>query len=289
MAAPHRPSEMPVAAETELFPLRPSRSVTLSEAMRDYKLWFAVPLVVLLCAAAAVGLLRSPVYTAQARLSVGGTDLTRPSVLAAGGAAEALSAVLSRSLTADPVLESISKKVDVPTSNIQADLVGSPIPDTNLILIDASSGSDSDAVRLANAASLSVIGFINRLNGTNQHQVEARLKAAVLDLAKKQKVNDADPSAKRRADVHIAQLRKDSLEAAYRTSLNSEQAVLRVFDPAGRATSDRVSKLELLLFIGLAVGLILGAALALWRARSDAAALANREGPRSPRRSRSHG
>jgi len=250
-------------------------SVTLAGAIADHKALFLIPPVVLLAVALAIGMARSPVYTASARLSVGGTDLARPSVLAAGGAAESLGAGFSRALTADPVLKRVSQEVGSPVSTIRDRLHGSPTPDTNLIVIEATGDTARDAINLANFASLSLIRYSNRLNDAEQRDVEARLEQAVRQLEAKKSIDSAASSAESRAAVEVAQLRRDSLAAAYRLKINSEQAVLRVFAPAGDATSDRISTLELLLFIGLALGLILGATLALWRAQADAAVAAD--------------
>ena len=61
----------------------------------------------------------------------------------------------------------------------------------------------------------------------------------------------------------------DGAKNAYQTRQANGAALsdLEVLSPAAAATSDRIRKLQLLTFIGLAVGVAAGAALASFRAR----------------------
>jgi hypothetical protein len=71
-----------------------------------------------------------------------------------------------------------------------------------------------------------------------------------------------------RLDFLTSKLRSDSLGNRYLSKEVSPlpQNLLQLVVPAATASSDRVSVLERLILVGLVIGLVLGAALALWRA-----------------------
>lgn len=237
-----------------------------------------VPPVLLVAAAVAVGLLRPVRYTANARLVVGGTNVNRANVLATGGSAEALTGVFGRALNARGVVDPVSRQVGMKRSEVAARLSGSPVPKSTLVLITAEGKSPRQAVRLANAASGSLITYANTLTSASSEQLAGQLKKASFELTRTKRDQRRLQSSRRprgsglldaaNANVQVAELRVRSLRSAYQSDQSSAsgQNVLQSFDTAVGATSDRRSTLQLLIVAALIAGVLMGAALGLFRA-----------------------
>jgi hypothetical protein len=252
----------------------PGGRVGVAEAIGWHWITFAIPVVVITGLAALVGLSRTPDYTAEAKLAIGG-----PASLAGFAAnSESLAEGYSQAMHAPGVIRRISRGAGTPPEQSGSRVTASSTVGSPLVRVQATDATSTGAIKLANAASSALIGYINRLNddaGAGQALLKEfedatvkinRLSARLKSL----KSSGADPNTitEARAARDAAKLQARSASADYQTSQTNRASGgrLQVLSPAGQATSDRLSKLELLIFIGLAVGIAVGAALASIRA-----------------------
>lgn len=244
--------------------------------------WGTVLAVVVLfvAAAAALGAKRHPEYTAQARLSVGRIFVEDPAAVPGIlQANEELAANYSRVIDATPVVARTRRLAGTSAGSVTA----TPLLGSTLITVSAKASTAASAVRLANAASTALADYVNAQNrvGQNAEVVFSRFRRAALayrrlldvqnQLADEYSVNPTDSarSALDRASAAVlaAALRRDTLSASYQSVVQAGNATPKVqpFSRALGATSDRRSRLELLVLIGLVAGLAVGSALALLR------------------------
>jgi capsular polysaccharide biosynthesis protein len=233
------------------------------------------PALVLLSAGIGVGAVRSPTYTAQASLIIGGSDPASPNFGGNVSAAGSLAGAYSRTVVATPVVNSISAKLRVSRSTVTSSLSAAPVPDSPAFNIIATGRSARVAVAMANAANTAVLAYVNTLNSSSRstQKLLAAYEAASVKVNHDNTVlaaagrNPGDTAAinAARAQRDRDQLIFNSLGSAYNAALqaNPPTTGVSVLTTASSATSDRKSTIELLGFIGLVVGALLGVALAV--------------------------
>jgi capsular polysaccharide biosynthesis protein len=265
-------------AEAQFGPRRP----TVVEAVRRRPLLIVLPVLVLLIGAAAYGLNRTPVYTAEARLSVGRIDLSQPGALNGFAAATPLLAtVYSRAVSAAAVIQQVSRDTGVTPLNVRRRLDSTPIPDTSLFTISATGDDRDAAIRMANSASEALKDFVRTTNTSPDDNAPTLLRAyrdeqvnvveaSQTSASARERLARSDTAANRAAvaqaagDLAAAQLRAKSAAAAYSTSVagTSINPSVTILAPASFAVSDRSSKFQIYCFAALVAGLVLGIALA---------------------------
>lgn len=248
------------------------------EAALRHPILALLPVVALVAAGAAVGLLRAPTYSAKARINVGRVDVpayTLQNVIAGNAT---LAGSYARAATAPAVVAPAARAAHMSPDMALSNLSATQVPGTTLITVNADGSSAAQAVALANAGGRGLIDYITAL--TRQQEgggALARFRAAQLrtDRARIRyaKIAHREPShsaalQQARLDVLTAQLRSQSLSTKYVAGEAGPdpQNLMQLVGPATAASSDRTSMLERLILVGLAVGIILGLALALVRA-----------------------
>jgi uncharacterized protein involved in exopolysaccharide biosynthesis len=214
-------------------------------------------LTVALVVAAAYASLRSPEYTAQAQLTVTQGDATTN---------EALAATYSRAATAGPVIKATAKRTGFDPADVGANVSASPVADSSVITLEAESGSAAKAVNLATAVSEALVDYVNRLNrGTDRAapllQLYGVARRQLTRAERRQESLQRDKASAKalaQADVAVAEanLRVQSLSSRYRSvqlEAGPAQAV-QILTPAGQASSDRSSVLQLAILAGLVLG-----------------------------------
>ena len=257
------------------------------EAVRRHPLLALAPLVALTALALAYGLTRSPTYTAESRLSVSRIGLTSPGALNGFPiASAALASTYSRAIGADPLVTDVARRTGHSASEIRRVLTSTPVPSSPIIRVMATGDSEQEAIRTANDGSAALQRYITRLNNDNPNAVRLRerYREASLLAAKRRRERDRlesvfgrTPNAQesRRlaaidAKVDEARLQTQILRTALTDaeSTQSTASILQRLSGASVAVSDRFSRLQLLVFIGVAAGSLLGIALAtLWANR----------------------
>jgi uncharacterized protein involved in exopolysaccharide biosynthesis len=243
-----------------------------------------VSIVVFVGAGAAFALLRTPTYTATARLAVGRIDITSPGALSGYAiATESLATGYSRTVTALAVAKEVSDATGISVKDVQSHVSSTPVPESPVFRIEGSAPNARQAIVLANAASHSLIQYTAKLNQSNPDSARLyrRYKAAILHrkLAKQQlNVARGDAAARpspaaeeevdvARSEVEGSSLQVEALAKAYTASIQSQVAtqLIQVISPATEASSDKRSTFMIFTFIGLVIGLLVGAAVAFVR------------------------
>jgi uncharacterized protein involved in exopolysaccharide biosynthesis len=251
-------------------------------AVMLYPFTVVICALVLCGAGVLVGFTRDPTYTASSELLVGNLSIGDPSAIpGAVGAAQALAGVYARLLDANDVQHDIAAKTagDEPVS-----ISASPVIESPLIEITAMSKSEDAAIGAANAAGGSLSAYVNDLRspGGQTTQIVKQYREAQLRYQEKleafnqlkaqsgpnpteseqQQINEAS------ADVQAAKLKRASIAALYSRGQNikASQPNLDLYERAFVASNDRGSKMQFAGALGLVAGLLLGAALATFRA-----------------------
>jgi uncharacterized protein involved in exopolysaccharide biosynthesis len=258
----------------------------LSAARRH---WFVALLPVLLFVggAVALGLKRPARYTATANLSVGHVYVSNPTGIATIiDATQALAAVYSRAIHSGEVLQDTQRRLGQ-GSSVSGSFSATPLPNSPLIKVTAESSSARGAVALANTSADALALYVNRQVRDNsasatlsdryrEASLRYRQQLDIRNRLKRRYERDqtrANKAARDRAAAaaDTALLRREALRASYEQAVQGGTSSIGVesFSRASGATSDRKSKTQILVFVGLLGGLAAGAALALLRAARD--------------------
>lgn len=234
-----------------------------------------LPVILLVGAAVAIGLIRSPEYTSEARLSVGGLNLTRQSIPGYTTAVQQLAVAYSRAIAATGVVGPVAKHLRLSPADVVDQVSATPIQGSPVVRVIAHSDSPREAVRLADASADSVVRYADQLNsGTSQSQPLLRRYIAASRAMRKAQSTSArlKPGSKRwrvaQTRQDIARLRLQTSGALYGQSQVGQATtnLVQKLAPASAATSDRSSVLERLAAGGLIAGLLIGVGLAVLRA-----------------------
>lgn len=257
--------------------------VGVIEAMRWHWRLVLIPVVLLVGIGLAFGLLRAPQYTATANLSVDFGAQNPSSLSGSVTAAQALAESYARAIDATPVVLQVSRKTATPRNEVTDHISASPIPDSTVVKVSGTAESANAATKLANVSATALTRYIATLNGTRQGSapVLAQFRQAESvyqdrlshqeELAARVEANPSDEAAagelrEARVKTQVALLKKNSVGELYGASQQAYVAPLRFLNVASSASSDRLSRLQLLGFIGLVAGLAVGAALATVKA-----------------------
>jgi hypothetical protein len=261
----------------------PVDRIGVFEAIRWY--WGTVLLSILVFAGAgvALGLARHPSYSADSRLEVRVAAHTPEGLPAAVAAAQDLASTYARQLESPSIQKQVAKASNISKANVAQDVSATPITGTAIVKVSASAPTGGEAVALANNGGHALHKYVERRNshvGKVSAPVVSRAQAAIRlyqrRLDRQQKLQgevSAAPSHTTRQALKQAKLRtqeagleRNAAQQAYTESQLSYTAPLQTLSPAGSATSDRQSMIQILALIGAAAGLAIGAALATWRA-----------------------
>jgi hypothetical protein len=233
----------------------------------------------------AFGLVRPPVYTADARLIVGqGVNITDPSAVAGLAPAEAsLASDYSRLISTQSVIADAGAQLGHPDS-LGGTLDASPIPESDIIRVDGSAGSAAAAQALTNAGAKALVDEVNDIinannqalntdlaqyrsfesqisNDTAQEQADQnRLASPKADTASLQ-----DQITTLKSDIDALQLEATAVDDDYTAQyspVQEEEEVLRVSSPAAPTGNDKSEFLEIGVMAGLLGGALVGVAVA---------------------------
>ncbi|MFN8109899.1 MAG: Wzz/FepE/Etk N-terminal domain-containing protein [Thermoleophilia bacterium] len=261
---------------------QPSARRALTDAVIDRPLLLVLPTLVGLLLGLAYGLLRTPTYTAEARLAVARIDVQTQALPAMAAAVQSLAVTYARLTTADAVIKDTADVLNVSQDTVRGRLSASPIPGSPLFRIEASAGSSADAIATANAAGSALKEYVARINGDTTTSVKfiglyqlavrdraddaAAVRAALRVAAKHRNPITLQRVSNARARLAGAQLRVAANQALYQESLAGQTStrVIQTLNPAARASSDRASALQRWVLILTALGLLVGLVLVMW-------------------------
>lgn len=279
------------AGDAEAAPGRPAgriRSYGPMESIARRPLLALAPVLVLVTLAAALGVLRAPVYTAEARLLVG--SLARNFTPADGlvAANQELTGIYSRVVGSPEHLELTAQELgqDVPADAVDA----SPVPESPFIRVEATGDTQEQAVERADAAAAALATYGAELRGQavardddllaelttkSEELTQARLTRDTREEAYNDLVDSASPSAAALESARVAlveaegalastELEFDALREQYNASDTSTRGGIELneFSAAEPKGSDRRSTFVLYVAAAALIGGLIGAALA---------------------------
>lgn len=246
-------------------------------------------LVVCICAAALAaigvgyGLKREPTYTASATLQVGQVNPNSPGFYGYVQSATSLATAFSRSIEAAPVLAAIQQRLKLAPAAALPRLSAEPLPLSPAFRVIATGPTQGAAISLANTASRAVINYESKSNSANPEAASllrgyrsaslalGATEAKLSYLEKHHALINQLPGAE--AARSAAQVKLKAISDAYVSAVTSQaprSGLVSLVAGASSAASNRKSKVEMLGFIGLLLGLICGCLIAVLRERRRA-------------------
>ena len=245
-------------------PTNPRTSV--GDAMRWHWLTVLISVVLLTGVAVAVGLLRQPHFTAQTTLTVNQASAGAGGLVGFADASGALASGYSRAITATDVTTPVAQKAGLPAATVASDISASPVPQSPVIQVHATADSGPLAIRLANLAGKSLVAYVGRINRSsgastgllNQYATASARSTNLNNRLSSLRYSGADAATIRKARKQrdAAKLEQQALGTTYQQAKEGETIAkpLQVLSPTSTANSDRSSKLELLVMVGLVGG-----------------------------------
>jgi Mrp family chromosome partitioning ATPase/capsular polysaccharide biosynthesis protein len=224
------------------------------------------------------GLVRAPSYTATTQLYVQVQATEAADVANIAEASAALAPAYSRLVHAGAVVGPVARQLRMTPTDVVSHTSASPIPVSPVVRIRADARSAERAISLANLTAESLAQHVRAMNeasGTAEALLQrfeqaTRAYGAARDVQLRlEKLYATTPTAAiraaldaSRAAAETAQLKLETARARYATAEAAPILGLTSLGQAQSATSDKWSKLALLLFICLLAGLAIGVAVA---------------------------
>jgi capsular polysaccharide biosynthesis protein len=226
--------------------------------------------------ALAIALIRSPKYTAESRINVGRVNVPPYTLQGVIIGNQSLAQSYSRAISAPDVANAAARAAHLSPATAVSNLTATPVPQSTVIRIRATSESERGAVGLANGASRGLRAYVIKLNhnaqGTEVLDEYGRSLRAVA-AARRRLGAAGTASARQRAGFQLqtAELKAKTLGQQYQFQAGNEAPpnLVQVLAPAVSATSDFSSRLQELLLVGAVAGLCVGIALALLRSNLE--------------------
>jgi hypothetical protein len=226
-----------------------------------------------------MGLLRDPVYKAEAQLFVGSFDVRSVAIPGFVTASNQLADAYSRLAASDAVVVPVARQLGLTRAQTRERLSSSNVPQSPVVRITAEGPSRRAAVELARAASNQTVTVVRGL--TTRADDAAQLLTRFTAAAAKSQVADAraarlrDQRAPQKAILaaqtasETAKLDVQTLGALYGQARGSSggAAQAHVVNAAATATNDRDDVLQQLVLLAVVAGLVAGAGLATLRQR----------------------
>jgi uncharacterized protein involved in exopolysaccharide biosynthesis len=253
---------------------RPPRLGILEAILRSLPL-VILPVLLLVGGAVAYGLTREPTYTSEARLNVGGLSLTTETIPGYTAAVQQLAVSYSRAKDAPQVIIPVARRLHLRPLDIAKRTSATPIQNSPVIRVRATSKDAREARRLADAIANSLIDYAVNLNkgSAQSRRLFNDFKAAAKQTqAAGARAQQEKPGTKRykewKTREDIARLQAQTAGALYQRSVSGEATLnlVQLLAPAAPATSDRDSVLQQFIAGGLIAGLLIGVGLAVLRA-----------------------
>lgn len=267
--------------ETGAAPVPPVADTSLVRAALAHPISLLVPVIISIVAALVLTSDRSPVYTAETRLSVGSLDVATQAIPGLVAGTQALASSYSRLVDAEEVLVPVAETLGADPADLRERVSGSPIPESPIFLIEATGDTEESAVELVNLTSESLGAYISGVNRTNDDtpRLLADYRGAVAQAEKAQaalnRANDRGTPAEVQAattNVRTFELRIEVLGDLYRQSLQGEASAnqVQIINRASVAESDATSYRQRVLFLAGLAGLVAGLILVGFAARRRA-------------------
>ena len=300
-AAPTRPGAPPPPPARRMQPVPSSASGRISPSSAAVARPFLVllPVLAFLLPALLVAFSRAPVYTAEARLLVGGFDVEAQAVPGFVEAARTLAATYARLVNTPAIADPVAAQLDLAPGGVAGGISATAVPESSIIAVQGASEDEDQALRLADVAAEELVNYAS---GTTSEDERAELLQDFRDAAGLQSTAqferdrlaaayDTNPTdtiraqlASAEADVVTATLTADNEKTRYQEAIaNAGRSNVALVAPAAATGDDRRSNIQVAVAASVGLGLIAGVALATFVVnRGVTRAPGNRPGRRSP-------
>jgi hypothetical protein len=250
----------------------------LLESIRRHFVVAVMPVLLFAAAAVALGLQRSPEYTSEARVNVGGLNLTQQTLPGYTTAVQQLSVAYARSIDATGIVTPVARKVGLTPAEVADSLSATPVQGSPVITIQATGSSADEAQRIADLGTNQLIAYALTLNRGDDvaGSLLRRYQKASQDFRKAEvaaaKANSAGAKNLAGTRVDTARLKMQTVGYLYQQSQvgQANGQLVQKLAPANPATSDRNKVLKDYLAAALIAGILFGAGLAVARANAVA-------------------
>jgi capsular polysaccharide biosynthesis protein len=241
-------------------------SSTFGQALRRH--WRVLVATIGGLAILAIGysLVRTPNYAAETRLAVGGLNATTPSAFTGfSTAAQQLAETDSRAVQGDAVVKDVAAAMKLPPADVRHQLSAAPIPQTPVFTVTATTKSADTSVDMSRLAGEAIVKEANRASDAAPGQLLKEYETAERARQRAEsQISAGGGSASARADLVAAQAQADAARKRYTAAIQGGSVRLEIIQGPADATSDRTSKLQMLLFVAVVLGFIIGSAIAVF-------------------------
>jgi capsular polysaccharide biosynthesis protein len=251
--------------------------LTPLQAVRRHIALVLVPILVFVGAAVAYAQARTPVYSSDAQLNVGGVNLTVQSIPGYAVAVTQLAVAYSRAADATPVVRVVARRTRMKPDAVVQSVSVTPVERSPVIRVDARAKTATKAERLANAEADVLASYARTLNRTNP-DTKRLLRRYVADSSRVSKATAALGNAKTSDDrdrartrLAVARLEQQTDQFLYQQSKagDATTSLVRKLAAASPAQSDRASVMQRAILAALLAGLLVGVGLAIARSESE--------------------
>src|SRR4051812_9160623 len=142
-------------------------SVSPLQAVARHPFITALPVLLGLAVALAIGLTRPPVYTAQSRLGIVSVNLSAPGALGGFGAGAAqLAQAYARSLSVPEVRAAVERRTHLREDQLNGRLSAAAVANAPIFSVQAKGSTPRAAIDLANATSVELSCYVASINST---------------------------------------------------------------------------------------------------------------------------
>ena len=173
------PSDATVVAGNDPSTRAPSRLGPLA-AVAAHPVRTAIPVVVFIVLAAAISLVRKPVYTSEQQLLVGTLDVTANAVPGYVTAGQQLASSYARLASTDAIINPAAHRLHMSPRELTSHISATNVVQSPQVTLDATASTQHRARVTAIAVSNELINYVNTLtnNKTVSNQIEAAYKDA---------------------------------------------------------------------------------------------------------------
>jgi len=239
---------------------------TFGQALRRHWRVLAATIGGLLVLAIGYSVARTPNYAAETRLAVGGLNATTPSAFTGfSTAAQQLAETDSRAVQGDAVVRDVASALKTTPDQVRPHLSAAPIPQTPVFTVTATTKSAETSIDMSRLASEAIVREANRASDAAPGQLLKEYQTAERARQRAEaEVAAGAGTAAARADLVAAEAQADAARKRYTDAIQGGSVRLEIIQGPAEASSDRVSKLQMLIFVAVVLGFIIGSAIAVF-------------------------
>jgi uncharacterized protein involved in exopolysaccharide biosynthesis len=216
--------------------------------------------------AIAYSVVRTPNYSAETRLAVGGLNASTPSAFTGfSTAAQQLAETDSRAVQGDAVVRDVAAALKTSPEQVRPHLSAAPVPQTPVFTVTATTKSAGTSIDMSRLAAEALTREANRASDAAPGQLLKEYQRAERERERAEaRVETGGSTPASRADLVGANAQADAARKRYTAAVQGGSVRLEIIQGPAEASSDRTSKLQMLLFVAVVLGFIIGSAIAVF-------------------------